>query len=359
LAEVCDSVVIGAGVVGLAVARALARAGHEVLVLEREDSIGTETSSRNSEVIHAGIYYPSGSVKAQMCVRGKLLLYEHCDEYRVPYENIGKVIVATTEEQFDTLRGYQKQAETNGVGELRWMSKADIASIEPDVSCLAGVYSPTTGIIDSHSYMVSLQGDLEAHGGMVSFLTEVASIDVNDGIKIDCGGFELAPNILVNSAGLHAPRLAQQVAGGYQSYFAKGHYYVLSGKSPFNRLIYPVAEPGGLGVHVTLDLAHQAKFGPDVVWIDRLDYGFDTSSKDDFIKAIRRYYPALDESRLHPSYTGVRPKLAPAGAAAPDFVINGPRETGVSGLIDLLGIESPGLTASLAIAERVVQILDT
>lgn len=357
MAEVCDCVVIGAGVVGLAVARAMARAGHEVLVLEREDSIGTETSSRNSEVIHAGIYYPSGSMKAQMCVRGKALLYEHCNEYQVPYENLGKVIVATSEEQFATLHGYQQQAEINGVGELRWMSKADVASIEPAVSCLAGVYSPTTGIIDSHSFMVSLQGDLEAHGGMISFLTNVASIKVKDGLELDCDGFELAPRILINSAGLYAPGLAQQVGDGYEGYFAKGHYYVLSGKSPFNRLIYPVAEPGGLGVHVTLDLAHQAKFGPDVVWIDQLDYAFDTSNKDRFIQAIRRYYPGLDQSRLHPSYTGIRPKLAPAGSAVPDFVINGPSETGVPGLVDLLGIESPGLTASMAIAERVVQIL--
>ena len=297
------------------------------------------------------------SVKAEMCVRGKALLYAHCDEYHVPHERVGKVIVATTEDQFDVLRGYQQQALVNQVGELTWMSKAEIERLEPAVSCLAGVYSPTTGIIDSHSFMVSLVGDLESHGGMISFLTDVTSVQVGDGLVIGCDGFELAPRTVVNSAGLDAPALSRQTGTEHRGYYAKGHYYVLSGKSPFNRLVYPVAEAGGLGVHVTLDLAHQAKFGPDVVWIDTPDYGFDSSNFSRFVEAIRKYYPDLDESRLHPSYTGIRPKLAPAGAPVPDFVINGPRETGIPGYVDLLGIESPGLTASLAIAERVVELV--
>ena len=357
MAEKCDCIVIGAGVVGLAVARALARNGREVLVLERQNAFGTETSSRNSEVIHAGIYYPVGSLKARMCVRGKELLYEYCENYRVPCERIGKIIVATSARQFETLRDYQRKAKENGAGELPWLSQHDVEKLEPAVLCRAAVLSPSTGIIDSHSFMLSLLGDLEAHNGIISYLTEVSAINTNSGITVRCDGFELAPQVLVNSTGLDAVALSPATGPEDRGYFAKGHYYVLSGMSPFNRLVYPVAEEGGLGVHVTLDLAHQTRFGPDVVWTDGPDYTFETSNLDRFIDAIRRYYPDLDATRLHTGYTGIRPKLGPADAPTSDFVINGPERTGVSGYVDLLGIESPGLTASLAIAERVVELI--
>ncbi len=357
MAERCDCIVIGAGVVGLAVARALARNGREVLVLERQNAFGTETSSRNSEVIHAGIYYPTGSLKARMCVRGKELLYEYCENYRVPCERIGKIIVATSARQFETLRDYQRKAKENGAGELPWLSQRDVEKLEPAVLCRAAVLSPSTGIIDSHSFMLSLLGDLEAHNGIISYLTEVSAINTNSGITVRCDGFELAPQVLVNSTGLDAVALSPATGPEDRGYFAKGHYYVLSGMSPFNRLVYPVAEEGGLGVHVTLDLAHQTRFGPDVVWTDGPDYTFETSNLDRFIDAIRRYYPDLDATRLHTGYTGIRPKLGPADVPISDFVINGPERTGVSGYVDLLGIESPGLTASLAIAERVVELI--
>lgn len=356
-AEACDVVVIGAGVVGLAVGQALAREGREVLVLEKQDAIGTETSSRNSEVIHAGIYYPTNSLKAELCVRGKHLLYEHCRTHHVPHDNIGKVIVATSRDQFRVLQDYQRRARENGVGELPWLTQRDVNEKEPAVSCVGGIWSPTTGIIDSHAFMLSLEGDLEAHGGMIAFLSEVDSLSVENGLKVSTSELSLAPRVVVNSAGLDAPTLTRQVGREFYTYFAKGHYYTLSGRSPFRHLVYPIADAGGLGVHVTLDMAYQARFGPDVVWQCGHDYAFDESRRPAFIAAIRSYYPDLDETKLHPGYTGIRPKLAPQGKPASDFVVNGPQETGVEGYVELLGIESPGLTASLAIAERVVEMV--
>ena len=360
MAERCDAAVIGAGVVGLAVARALARVGREVVVLERRDSIGTETSSRNSEVIHAGIYYPSGSLKAQLCVRGKALLYQYCAACNVPHRRIGKVVVATSAAQLAQLKNYQRQARSNGAGELPWLTRREVLDMEPAVDALAGLYSASTGIIDSHAYMLSLAGDLEAYGGMVAFLTEVIDLQRRaDGVRLRCCGFDLDARSVVNAAGLGAPALSACLGGRHRGYYAKGHYYTLSGTAPFSRLVYPVAEAGGLGVHVVLDLAGQARFGPDVVWQEREDYAFDETGFERFVAAIRRYYPALDASRLHPGYTGIRPKLVPAGAPAADFVIEGPTDTGVPGFVNLLGIESPGLTASLAIAEQVVELTAT
>lgn len=356
-AEECDVVVIGAGVVGLAVGQALASAGRDVLILEKQDAIGTETSSRNSEVIHAGIYYPTGSLKAELCVRGKHLLYEHCRTHHVPHDNVGKVIVATSQDQFPQLKAYQQQALANGVGELPWLTQQEVNEKEPAVSCVGGIWSPTTGIIDSHAFMLSLEGRLETHGGMIAFLSEVIELDAENGLKVTTRELSLAPRVVVNSAGLDAPTLTRQVGREFHAYYAKGHYYTLSGKSPFSHLVYPIAEEGGLGVHVTLDMAYQARFGPDVVWQCGHDYSFDESRREEFIAAIRSYYPDLDESKLQPGYTGIRPKLAPQGEAASDFVVNGPRETGVAGYVELLGIESPGLTASLAIAERVVEMV--
>lgn len=357
MAERCDAVVIGAGVVGLAVARALAQAGRETLVLERHDVVGSETSSRNSEVIHAGIYYPTGSLKAQLCVRGKALLYAHCARCNVPHRRIGKVIVATEPDQLEALAGYQRQARANGVGELRWLDAGAVRALEPDVAAIAGVHSASTGIVDSHAFMLSLEGELEASGGMIAFRTVVTALERrDDGLRVYCGDFDLDANVVVNAAGLAAPALAAQLGGQRRAYYAKGHYYALAGPSPFKRLVYPVAGAGGLGVHVTLDMGGQARFGPDVAWQADEDYGFDESGFEQFVAAIRRYYPALDAARLHPSYTGIRPKLAPAGSPAQDFVIEGPAETGVPGFVNLLGIESPGLTAALAIAERVAAL---
>ena len=357
MAERCDVVVIGAGVVGLAAARALAQAGREVIVLERHDLVGSETSSRNSEVIHAGIYYPTGSLKARLCVRGKALLYDHCRRYHVPHRRIGKVIVATATAQFEALASYQRQARRNGAGELEWLDRDAVRVLEPAVAALAAVHSESTGIVDSHAFMVSLVGDLEAAGGTIAFRTDVTALERRPaGVRVRCGGFDLDAAVVVNAAGLGAPRLAARLGGRRRGYYAKGHYYTLSGPSPFGRLVYPVAGAGGLGVHVTLDMAGQARFGPDVVWQQDEDYRFDEAGFDKFVAAIRRYYPDLDETRLHPGYTGIRPKLAPAGAPAQDFVIEGPEAAGVPGLVNLLGIESPGLTASLAIAERVAAL---
>jgi L-2-hydroxyglutarate oxidase LhgO len=330
VADRVDCVVIGAGVVGLACARALALEGREVLVLERHGQIGTETSSRNSEVIHAGIYYDAGSLKARLCVAGKARLYEHCEAFGVPFRRCGKIIVATDESQFETLRGYQRRAIANGVGELRWLSQAQVRELEPAVRCVGAVLSESTGIIDSRAYMESLHGDLEAHGGVIAFHTSVLAGRPQHGrhiLETDQG--TLDAGFVVNAAGLAAPDLARCLARGAMheaptAYYAKGHYYTLSGTAPFHRLVYPVAEAGGLGVHVTLDLAGQARFGPDVVWIDAVDYSFDERNRERFVAAIRRYYPDLDESSLQSCYTGIRTKISAQDQPAADFRIDGP-----------------------------------
>lgn len=360
MADRLDCLVVGAGAVGLAVARELALKGREVVVAERAEVIGGESSSRNSEVIHAGIYYPRGSLKARLCVAGKALLYDYCAAHQVPHHRCGKIIVATSEGQLETLRGYCESALANGAGALEWLDRKAVHALEPEVAALAGVHSPSTGIIDSHGFMLSLLGELERLGGALALNAEVTRVEPGGNrLRVVAEGYELDAGWVVNSAGLEAPNVARMLTpDAPAAYYARGRYYAYSGASPFRRLVYPVAEPGGLGVHVTLDLGGQARFGPDVCWIDRIDYGFDDSQREAFIEAIRRYYPALDESRLHPGYTGIRPKINPPGAPAADFRIDGPAEHGVPGLVNLLGIESPGLTASLAIAQAVAAIVE-
>lgn len=366
MTEKIDCAVIGAGVVGLAIARQLAMAGREVIVLEAADAIGTETSSRNSEVIHAGIYYPKGSLKARLCVSGKEALYVYCKEHGIAHQRLGKIIVAVAEDEIEILKDYEKKATANGVADLQWLSLSSARELEPNVECAAAFISPSTGIVDSHGLMLAYLGDAENHGATLVLLSPVVSGEVkDDGITLNVGGAEpmtVACKTVVNSAGLYAQEVARSIAGIPansipQRYLAKGHYFTLSGKSPFNRLIYPVAGGGGLGVHVTLDLAGQARFGPDVLWIDKIDYSFDEARAASFYGAIRRYYPALKDGVLQPGYTGIRPKIVPKGTAPADFMIQGPREHGIPGLVNLYGMESPGLTASLAIAEYASELL--
>jgi L-2-hydroxyglutarate oxidase LhgO len=366
--EEVDCVVAGAGVVGLAVARALAVAGREVMILEAAEGIGTETSSRNSEVIHAGIYYPANSLMARFCVAGRRQLYAYCAEKGVPHINCGKLIVATDGREDAMLAGIKQRAETNGVEGMRVLTAAEAIALEPNLSCTSALLSPTTGIIDSHNFMLALQGDAENAGAVPVFFSPVLGGRVaSRGIEIDVGGTEpmtLRCRLLVNAAGLHAPALAGRIGGMPAdrvptAYFAKGNYFTLSGRSPFSRLIYPVPVPGGLGVHLTVDLGGQARFGPDVEWIDTLDYTVDPSRSDSFYAAVRKYWPALKDGALQPGYAGIRPKIVPKGATGQDFVIQGPQTHGIPGLINLFGIESPGLTASLAIANHVLEVSRT
>lgn len=360
--ESVDCVVIGAGVVGLAVAREMAMAGREVIVLEAADMIGTETSSRNSEVIHAGIYYPKDSLKARFCVEGRRRLYQYCAEHGVPHRRCGKLIVATLGEQLDTLKQIRAAAVANGVDDMEWLGGNEAMAMEPELNCVAALLSPSTGIIDSHGLMLAYQGDAEDHGAMIAFLSPVTGGEArDDGILLEVGGeapMRLLCRTVVNSAGLHAPDLIRGFTGfpadkAPASFYAKGNYYSLQGRPPFTRLIYPVPEPGGLGVHITIDLAGQARFGPDVEWIERIEYTVDPARADKFYAAVRTYWPGLKDGALTPGYAGIRPKITGPGEPAADFVVQGPYDHRVPGLVNLFGIESPGLTASLAIAEYV------
>jgi len=359
-----DAVVIGAGVVGLAIARALAHAGREVVILEAEDAIGTHTSSRNSEVIHAGIYYPNGSLKARTCVAGKELLYEYCVAHGVPHRRSGKLIVASEEAQLAELGQIQKKAHANGVTDVVWMTRAQALALEPELSCVAALYSPSTGIIDSHALMLAYLGDAEDRGTMLALrsLFENALVEKHGFVVHVAGAEPIKARTLVNSAGLRAPSVARRIEGLEGKFvprelYAKGNYYTLTRRPPFSRLVYPVPEPGGLGVHVTLDLAGQARFGPDVEWTERIDYGIDPKRSERFYAAIRRYWPGLPDGALAPGYAGIRPKTAGPGEPASDFAVQGPRAHGVAGLVNLFGIESPGLTASLALAAMALEEL--
>ncbi len=366
-AERIEAVVIGAGVVGLACARALALAGREVIVLEAADAIGTGTSSRNSEVIHAGIYYPTGSLKARTCVAGKQALYAYCESHGVEHRRCGKLIVATDEAQLADLRALKDKAAANGVDDLVFKTPDEVAALEPAVRCAGALLSPSTGILDSHGLMLAYQGDAEAAGAMLAFDAPVLEgAATREGIRLEVGGgapMALLAGTVVNAAGLAASRVARAIAGLRadavpETYFAKGNYYTLAGRSPFARLIYPMPEKAGLGVHVTVDLGGQARFGPDVEWVeDPDDYDVDPRRADSFYEAVRRYWPALPDGALLPGYAGMRPKLQAPGEPPKDFLVQGPAGHGVSGLVNLYGIESPGLTASLALAGLVLETL--
>ena len=360
-----DCVVVGAGVVGLAVARALALAGREVVVLEACDAFGTQTSARNSEVIHAGIYYPAGSLKAALCVRGKQLLYEYCAERGLPHQRCGKLIVATDDAQVAQLQGIQAKAYANGVTDLVLMDAAQARALEPHLQCLAALHSPSTGIVDSHALMLSLLGDLERTGGVLALNSPLDRADIAQAaIDLVAGdGTQLRASTVVNAAGLQAPALAARFAGLApkhvpQAHFAKGNYFTLAGRSPFSRLIYPVPESAGLGVHLTIDLGGQARFGPDVQWVSNAqDLVVDSARGDAFYAEVRKYWPELPDGALQPAYAGIRPKIHGPGTPASDFVIQGPAVHGIPGLVNLFGIESPGLTSALAIAEYVQELL--
>jgi L-2-hydroxyglutarate oxidase LhgO len=364
--EKVDCVVIGAGVIGLAVARKLARLGREVIVLEAAQTIGTETSSRNSEVIHAGIYYPKDSLKARFCVAGRQALYRYCEAHHVPHRACGKLIVATNKAQISILQQLSEKAVGNGVTDLHWLSPDQVHELEPAIHCVAALRSPSSGIIDSHAFMLALQGDAEQVGALFAFLSPVAAGEIHaEGIALDVGGDEpmrLLAHSVINCAGLHAAQVANRLRGFPSEwvpnyYYAKGNYYVLAGRSPFQSLIYPVPEQAGLGVHVTLDMGGQARFGPDVEWVNRIDYRVDPKRADSFYEAIRRYWPDLQDGDLQPGYAGIRPKLQAPGAPAADFLIQGPTDHGIKGLVHLFGMESPGLTAALTIADHVADKL--
>jgi len=369
MSERVDAIVIGAGVVGLAVARALSMTGKEVIIVEADKAIGMGTSSRNSEVIHAGIYYPKDSLKAKLCVSGKEMLYDFCDSHGVPYQKLGKLIVATSPDQLDALTALQHKAADNGVHDLIWLDKAEAQKREPNLNCEAALLSPSTGIIDTHAFMLALQGDAEEHSAMLALNSPVLSGKAtNEGIELEIGGempITITANIVVNGAGLSAIKLARLIEGLDAShipddYYCKGNYFTLGAKAPFSHLIYPVPEKAGLGVHLTLDMGGQARFGPDVEWLnngDDIDYEVNPSRGDIFYDAIRRYWPDLKDGDLHADYSGVRPKIQAPGEEARDFLIQGPSVHGILGFINLFGIESPGLTSSLAIAEEVMKQL--
>jgi L-2-hydroxyglutarate oxidase LhgO len=363
-----QTVIIGAGVVGLACARALAKAGREVLIIERHDAIGTETSARNSEVIHAGIYYPKNSLKARFCVAGRDMLYRYCAENGIDHKRTGKLIVATHDDQIPALRDIEKRAHENGVHDLVWLDGLDAIAREPALNCVAALESPSTGIVDSHQLMVTLLGEAEANGATLALNTDVVAAKFENGIFAietrDRDGQEMSLTCaeLLIAGGLHSQTLAHNFTGLPEQsippqHYARGCYFTLSGKAPFSTLIYPAPEQAGLGIHLTLDLGGQARFGPDVTWVEEPNYDVPEEKRAGFAAAIRKYYPSLDENALQTGYAGVRPKIQAPGEAARDFLISDREAHGIDGLVILYGIESPGLTACLAIADHVENVL--
>jgi len=364
--EELDCVVAGAGVVGLAIARALALAGRDVVILEAAEAIGTGISARNSEVIHAGIYYPAGSLMARFCIAGRKALYAYCSERDIPHRRCGKLIVATSAEELAYLPAIAARAAANGVTDLRAVSADEAIGLEPLLATTGGLLSPSTGILDSHAYMHSLLGDAQNAGAALALNSPVERGKIGDeGIILQVGGADpvaVRCRLFINAAGLEAPSLARSLDGMPAAlvpteYYAKGSYFSLRGKSPFSRLVYPVPVKGGLGVHLTLDMGGSARFGPDVEWISRIDYGVDPARAESFYANIRRYYPELESGSLQPAYSGIRPKIVPPEIGGQDFMIQGPQVHGISGLVNLFGIESPGLTASLALADHVRLLL--
>lgn len=361
--EQLDCVVIGAGVVGLAIARALARSGRDVTVLEAAPAIGTGTSSRNSEVMHAGLYYATDSLKARLCLQGREALQGYCEQRNIAHRRCGKLIVATHAAQRQKLEALAQQASNNGVNNVRLLERAEACLLEPSLQCNAALLSPDTGILDSHAFMLSLQGDAEREGALFAFQTPLQyAACQNQGFRLHAAGTDFHANTLINSAGLDAPAIAASIDGldrlhVPEAFYAKGNYFACAVKAPFSRLIYPVPEQAGLGVHLTLDLGGRARFGPDVEWVHERCYQVDASRAQNFYAEIRKYWPGLPNDSLLPDYAGIRPKIAPAGVATQDFRIDDISVHGIPGLINLFGIESPGLTASLAIAEHVATLL--
>lgn len=365
-----DCLVIGAGVIGLACASRLARSGHRVLIVEEERWIGSHTSSRNSEVIHAGIYYPPGSLKARLCLEGRDLLYRWCTDHHIEHRRIGKLLVAVSPDEIAALDALQKNAVLSGVDSLQDVSATQLRQMEPAVAGVAALLSADTGIIDSHAYLQSLLGDAQHHGADLALQTRVNRLQHNGRYwQVEgesCGEpFSLDVQGVINAAGLFSSQVASSIEGLEahhvpQTRWCRGRYFSYSGRSPFTRLVYPMPEvnTAGLGVHATLDLGGQVRFGPDVAWTDAIDYQVEEGLRSDFAVAIRRYFPKLDAQRLTPGYCGIRPKLSSSGQPAADFLIQGPQTHGLAGLVNLHGIESPGLTASLAIAEHVARIID-
>ncbi len=365
MSDKIECVVIGAGVVGLAIARQLALSGIETIVLEAADAIGTETSSRNSEVIHAGIYYPEGSLKARMCVQGRHMMYGYCEAHGVPHKRCGKLIVATTENELERLHALQSAALTNGVSDIVWLTRDEAIALEPELNCVAALHSPSTGIVDSHGFMLALQGDFEDAGGVIAFHSRVSGLkksgetfDLSVQMADTDAPVHLSSRYVINAAGLSAVKVARLIEDLPEEsipsfYMTKGNYFRLNRRSPFTRLIYPIPPKGGLGTHITIDLGGGAKFGPDIEPIDEIDYAVDPRRAEIFYDAIRTYWPKLPDSSLSPDYAGIRPKVEMPGDAPQDFIIRDSEDHNLAGLINLFGIESPGLTASLALAEEI------